>query len=276
MKVAGGSRLPIVPIAIVGGVVVVVVLLIYLITQTGKGSNASAADKAAEDQSGSIPGTFVPSQGRGHFPGGYSPNATPVPFCTGVAHSEAAANASSGTVAATATAAGTATLTPTEVVHGSGTPGTTPGVPTNCYNANPPASGRHLNVQRNVDVGGGNLIKIPPDPIVFPSEVVVPRAAIPHILEHAGVYVGYHCKDGDGACDDAVQKLGDLVNGRIDNHDNRVVMSRDPDLPEGTIGLSSWTRVLDVNYQDFDAMKGEIDRFIGKNSCRVDFEGFCR
>jgi hypothetical protein len=51
-------------------------------------------------------------------------------------------------------------------------------------------------------------------------------------------------------------------------------MAHDSDLVEGTIGLSSWTRVYDFKYEDFD--KNEVLRFIEKNSCRYDPEGFCK
>jgi hypothetical protein len=38
--------------------------------------------------------------------------------------------------------------------------------------------------------------------------------------------------------------------------------------------MASWTRVLTMTYQDFN--KNTVDDFIAKNSCRVDWEGFCR
>ncbi len=142
-----------------------------------------------------------------------------------------------------------------------------------CFNSNPPSSGDHLNVQRNVDVGGGNLINFPPDPNVYPMEIEIPRDIIPHILEHAGVFVGYNCADGDNACADVVKQLTDVVNDRIDNHDDRVVMAHDGDLPVGQIALDSWTRVDRFNYQDF--AKDRATRFISTNSCRVDPENFC-
>ena len=45
----------------------------------------------------------------------------------------------------------------------------------------------------------GNRMNIPPDPGVY--DFAIPRESIPHIEEHAGVYVGYHCV-GDAVCDD--------------------------------------------------------------------------
>ncbi len=265
VKVGGGSRFPTMPVAIAGGVVLIIALLAYLILQSNSSDTGlSGPEKAEADSSTSIPGTYVPSQGRGHFTGGYTPSRPPTPFCEGVAHSGADVQA-----AGSATPTAQATATP-----GTTTAGSTPTVPTNCYNSNPPSSGKHLNVQQNVDVGNGNIIKIPPDPDVYPSDVEIPRDAIAHALEHAGVFLGYNCKQGDTACDDVVNQIKDLVNDRIDNNDDRVTMAHDNDLIEGTIGISSWTRVYVFNYQDYD--KDAVEQFIAKNSCRFDPEGFCK
>ena len=70
-----------------------------------------------------------------------------------------------------------------------------------------------------------------------------------------------------------ISQLEDLVNDRIDNHDDRVVMANDPDLPVGTIGMSSWTRVLNMSVEDYD--EDVVEDFIGTHSCRFDPEGFC-
>ena len=104
----------------------------------------------------------------------------------------------------------------------------------------------------------------------------MPRDAIPHMLEHAGVFVGWNCASGDTACTDAAQKLKDLVNDRIDNNDNRVVMAHDNDLPAGTFGMASWTRVLNFPASDWENQKKLAEKFISVNSCRFDPEGFCR
>jgi hypothetical protein len=292
VKVAGGSRVPMMALAIGGGVVLLVALIAYLIFQATKSdSGLTAWEKAEQDSSPSIPGGFYPTQGRGHFPGNLEGHVM-TPFCDGVSQSAEAQGrngvpfSSSGTpVSGTTGAAGTPTASgptttpvPTETPDTShGTPNTTPTVPTNCYSSNPPSSGKHLNVQHNANVGNGNLINIPPDPDVYPEPVEIPRDAIPHILEHAGVYVGYHCADGDSDCQAVIDKLRDLVNDRIENHSNRVVMALDTDLPAGIIGISSWTRSEQLSYKDWDASaKKEIDHFIDVNSCRFDPEGFCR
>jgi hypothetical protein len=294
VKARGGTGLPWVPIAIAAGTFAIVLLIAYLILQArSDDSGVDAASEAEQDASTDLPGVFVPSQGRGHFSGSYTPDRPPHPFCEGVESSgEAAASpqasatsgtsptaqatGADGTPLATSTPGPTNTpggglTTPTQVAEGSPQPTATPRE--DCYASNPPSSGRHLNVQRNADVGNGNLVNIPPDPDVYPSDVEIPRDAIPHILEHAGVFVGYNCAEGDQACQDVVDQLADVVNDRIDNHDDRVVMAADSDLPVGTIGLASWTRVMNVRYADFD--KDAASDFIGTHSCRFDPEGFC-
>ncbi|MBI2724192.1 MAG: DUF3105 domain-containing protein [Chloroflexi bacterium] len=278
VKVSDGSRFPVIPIAIGLAAVVMVALLVYLARQTGT-TTTPAAEKAAADASASIPGTFVPAQGGAHVSGAFSLERTPTPFCDGVAVSEQArATAGSTTPQATATATSTATSTATPSGDSTGTsstPNATPTVPKDCYNSNPPSSGPMLGDQNRVDVGGGNLINLPPAPDVYPPEVVVPREAISHLLEHAGVYVGYNCADGDTACQDVVTDLTKLVNARIDNNDNRVVLSRDPDLPFGTVGASSWTRAIQVPTSDWANRRKDIEKFISVNSCRVDMENAC-
>lgn len=284
VKVAGGSRFPTALIAVTGGILLIAVLIVYLIIQSNSGSGSlSASEKAEQDQSTSIPGTWVQTQGRSHFPGNFSGHQM-TPFCDGVLSSDSAkltivggggTPSGSTTPARTSTSVPSATPSPsTPSAHG--TVDTTPTVPSNCYNSNPPSSGKHLNVQRGVDVGGGNIVNIPADPDVYPDEVEMPRDGIPHILEHAGLFVGWNCKSGDTACTDAAQKLKDLVNSRINNHDNRAVMAHDNDLPEGTFGLSSWTRVLNFPYTDWDQQKALAEKFISTNSCRFDPENFCR
>jgi hypothetical protein len=219
------------------------------------------------------------------------------PFCDGVTQSDLARQPHIGgqpvpTLDPNATPAGTSTTaatntpaaTPTPVVTGTGTtssgtasggsPQATPTVPSDCFTTNPPSSGQHIGVVRNIDIGGGVLTNIPPDPNVYDPDIEIPRDGIPHILEHAGVFVGYNCEEGDQACQDVIDRLTDLVNERIDINDDRVVMAHDTDLPPGTIGLSGWTRVLNMRYQDYD--EDAVRDFIGTHSCRFDPENFCR
>jgi uncharacterized protein DUF3105 len=199
-----------------------------------------------EDSNPELPGTFVPTQGRTHFQRTFDRTFPPTPFCVGVATSE-----SSG--------APSVTPPPGEFA---------------CYASNPPTSGWHLPPQRNAEVAPGAFISIPPDPDVYPPDIEIPREAIPHILEHAGVFVGYDCADGDAACQDVVEQIERVVNDRIDNHNDRVVMARDSDLPVGTIGLAAWTRVDTFSYTEFT--QDRVAGFIGTHSCRFDPEGFCR
>ncbi len=100
--------------------------------------------QAEQDQSTNIPGTYVPSQGRNHFPGGLGGHLM-TPFCVGVPSSESARLSLLGNGRASAPGSGN----------------TTPTVTTQCYASNPPSSGEHLNVERNVDVGGGSTANIP-------------------------------------------------------------------------------------------------------------------
>jgi hypothetical protein len=212
-------------------------------TAVASGQELADWEIAENDMNPDLPGTFVPSQGRQHFNYTYDPDRTPRPFCDGVATAESDGTPSVETEA------------------------------TNCYASNPPSSGQHLPSQRNADLGNGASINIPPDPDVYPSDVEIPREAIPHILEHAGVFVGYHCDDGDAACEGVVEQVERIVNDRIDSHNDRVVMARDSDLPLGSIGMSSWTRVDTFAYGGFT--EDRVEQFIATHSCRFDPEGFC-
>jgi hypothetical protein len=288
---AGGEGVPWVAVATAAGIVVVVALIVYLIYAAKNGGGTSGAQAAAEDQSSSIPGTFVPDQGRNHLAFTFSEASQrpPIPFCPGVKWSGAPDGQPSGTPASGSATPGAApsstpqpSSSPAPASSGTAASGSptgsantavaTPTVPTNCRLANPPTSGPHYNVQNNVSIKGYS-IRIPPDPNVYPDDMDIPRDAIPHILEHAGVFVGWNCAQDDSACTDAVNQVKDVVNNRIDVHHDRVVMSHDGDLVPGTIGMSSWNRVLDMPTSEFD--KGRVQDFISTNSCRVDFEGFC-
>jgi hypothetical protein len=259
--------------------------------QGGDDESLSPSEKAEQDSSPDLAGTFVPSQGRGHFNYTFSLERTPTPFCPGVRWSGAPegepdnstpAAGSTGTPAATTAASTPSAGTTGTAASGTGTPadtGTPQATPsptprTDCYASNPPSSGEHLGVQRNVDVtGNGDLINIPADPDVYPEDITIPREAIPHGLEHAGIYVGWNCAEGDQACRDVVDDLASLVNDRIDNHDDRVAMARDPDIPVGEIGVASWTRFLLFPYGEYE--RDAVETFISDHACRFDPEGFC-
>jgi hypothetical protein len=220
-------------------------LVVLVLSACGDDGGGTAPDL---DPSTALPGTFVPSQGRGHFNRTFNPDTPPLPFCDGVATDESAGAAS--------------VAVPTPVAGG----------PNSCYASNPPSSGWHLPSQRNVEVVPGARINIPPDPDVYPPDIEIPREAIPHVLEHAGVFVAYNCADGDAACAHVVTQLERIANDRIDN-DDRVVMARSSDLPAGTIGMSSWTRVETFPHAEFT--QDRVVNFISTHSCRFDPEGFC-
>jgi hypothetical protein len=292
----GGGGVPWTPIAIVGGFIAIALLIVYLIMQQGGDDDSlTPSERAEQDSSPELAGTFVPSQGRGHFNYTFSLERTPTPFCPGVRWSEAPEGQPDNTTPTTGTPEATGTAaesTPTPGTTGtpaSGTPASGTGTPaaegtaqgtatptprTDCYASNPPSSGEHLGVQRNVDVtGNGDLINIPADPDVYPDDIIIPREAIPHGLEHAGIYIGWNCAEGDQACADVVDDLRSLTNDRIDNHDDRVAMARDPDIPVGEIGIASWTRFILVPYSEYE--RGVFEDFISDHSCRFDPEGFC-
>jgi hypothetical protein len=112
-------------------------------------------------------------------------------------------------------------------------------------------------------------LRIPPDPGVYDFDV--PREAIPHIQEHAGLYVGYNCGNDD--CRSSVARLKDLVTQEI-ALGARVVMSPDADLGQNTIGLASWTRVDTFDAADYS--DDRVRKFIKTHSCRFDPELFCK
>jgi hypothetical protein len=137
-----------------------------------------------------------------------------------------------------------------------------------CYASNPPTSGQHIGVISGVKLDGGQTVNIPPDPGVY--AYAFPKEAIPHIEEHAGVFVGYNCESS--LCDDVVAEVRALVEEQLDLG-ARVVMAPYPDLTSERIGLASWTR-----YQVFtpaEYSEGDVRRFIETHSCRVDYENLC-
>jgi hypothetical protein len=243
------------------GAAIVALLVGYLITQASASSDGhSSGDHAALNDSPDLPGTFVPAQGGSHLGYSFTMSHTPVPYCEGVEWSGAGSTPEP-------TQTPTNTATPAATVTG------TPTVREDCYLTNPPSSGPMLGGQRAADVGNGVRMTLPPDPDVYPRDVDIPREGITHTLEHAGVFVAYNCAQDDQACWDVVSDLEDLVNKRIDNYDNRVVMGYFSDLPQGQIGLSAWTRVDRFPYQEYDRKRAE--QFIAAHSCRYDEEGIC-
>lgn len=141
------------------------------------------------------------------------------------------------------------------------------GIADTCYASNPPTSGRHVPVVRNVRIGN-QIVDLPPEPGIY--EVEIPREAIPHLQEHAGVFLGYNC--ASDACDDAVASVRALVAEEL-ALGARVIMSPDSDLPEDTIGLASWTRFDTFAAEEYTDER--VRSFIEAHSCRFDPEGIC-
>ena len=138
-----------------------------------------------------------------------------------------------------------------------------------CYASKPPSSGLHVPVQRIAPLFDGSRVPLPPDPGIYESEY--PREAIPHIQEHAGVFVGYNCVSD--ACLGAVQDARDVVLQQL-SLGARVVFAPFGDLDEDTFGLASWTRVDTFAASDYEDER--LRGFIQSHSCRFDPEGFCR
>lgn len=137
-----------------------------------------------------------------------------------------------------------------------------------CYASNPPTSGLHVAVQRDAQLGDGNVINIPPDPGIYEFEI--PREAIPHLQEHAGLFLGYRCDDP--ACEAIVERTRALVEEEL-SLGARVVMAPSSDLAEDTMALASWTRIDSFSLEDFG--EARVRDFIKAHSCRFDPEGFC-
>lgn len=137
-----------------------------------------------------------------------------------------------------------------------------------CYASNPPSSGLHMGVMGDYVLADGSTVDIPPPPGVY--DVALPRESIPHMLEHAGVYVGYNCLSQ--ACQDAARRLTDLVAQQVDAG-KRVVLAPSPDLAVDTFGMSAWTRVFVLGATEYN--DSLILGFIDAHSCRFDPEGFC-
>jgi len=138
-----------------------------------------------------------------------------------------------------------------------------------CYASRPPTSGLHVPVQRAARLSRGVTTLIPPDPGIY--EFDLPREVVPHIQEHAGVFVGYNCAS-DG-CRDAVKRLRDVVGQEL-SIGGRIVMTPFSDLDPDTIALASWTRVDTFDAASFDPAR--VRDFIKAHSCRYDPEDFCR
>jgi hypothetical protein len=137
-----------------------------------------------------------------------------------------------------------------------------------CYSTVPPTSGLHLGVQRNVRLASADVVNIPPDPAIYDFEI--PREAIPHLQEHAGVFLGYNCASDD--CRATVNRIERLVEEEL-ALGARVVMAPLSDLDPDAIALASWTRLDSFTAAGYSDQR--VRSFIKAHSCRFDPEGFC-
>lgn len=184
------------------------------------------ADEIAEaNDDPSLPGQFVPSQGRSHTQAW--PLAQRVEYCL------------------------------PETVRD------------DCYASMPPSSGLHLPVQRGVALADGSVVTLPPDPGIYNWDM--PREAIPHLQEHAGVFIGFNCATDE--CRGVVLETGRIAQQEL-SLGARVVMAEFSDLPPDTIGMAAWTRVDMFPAAEFSDER--VRGFIKAHSCRFDPEGFCR
>lgn len=184
-----------------------------------------------------LPGRFYASQGREHHAVSFSDH-TPTPFCPGVINAA---------------------------------PGASPAP--YCYASNPPSSGIHLQEEQAVDVGGGVLMNIPPEPGLYRRGTKIPRDAIPALLERGGVYVGYNCGGNELECLGVVESLSSVVQELVYDEGLPVVMAEDSDLPPHYVALASWTRVYEYPYALYSLELSR--RFIVVHACRFDPDGAC-
>lgn len=89
-----------------------------------------------------------------------------------------------------------------------------------------------------------------------------------HNMEHAGVVVWYNTDDADviGALEDFA--LDQFVAGV------RLVVTPYPDMADGTIAITTWSRRDAFPAAELDAER--LQRFMDANYCRFDPEGLCR
>lgn len=148
---------------------------------------------------------------------------------------------------------------PGERFESNGNVHVTPGEAHGAYFSNPPTSGWHY---AEVPKAG--------EPY---SQAAAPEA-LPHYMEHGGVWVTYTCPDG---CDDLVQELRALVIRQTDDKDNPVALTAYPATgrtpPEHRINVLAWQYKLGMDELD----RGKINNFIERHACRYNPEGpgFC-
>ena len=128
------------------------------------------------------------------------------------------------------------------------------------YATNPPTSGPH------------NPVPLPAGVYRDPEQAPAERAV--HSMEHASAIIWYNCEAG-GLDEDECNAMVDDLRERYENlltgqSGGALLIINNPD-QESFLALTSWTRLLELDEFDEEA----IDEFIDVNRCRFDPEGFC-
>lgn len=116
------------------------------------------------------------------------------------------------------------------------------------YNSDPPTSGPHL------------------PPLQRPGVYTQPFApqALPHFMEHGGVWVLYNCPAG---CDADLTSLQSLVN-RAASQGRPAALAPYP-LTTGRFAVAAWQYLLTLDTLD----PAQIERFVEQHACRYNPEG---
>jgi len=120
----------------------------------------------------------------------------------------------------------------------------------NCYTSNPPTSG-----PMSGQTGGFRIYQNP-----------VPKEALLHTMEHAGVVVWYNTDN------DAIKKqLESVVKDQQDRR-RLVAMVPYPEMEPDTIALTAWTRLDKFSVDDFSRKR--VEEFVAAHNKRYNPEGF--
>jgi hypothetical protein len=128
------------------------------------------------------------------------------------------------------------------------------------YATNPPTSGPH------------NPVPLPAGVYRDPEQAPEERAL--HSMEHASAVIWYNCEAGgldDEECTAFIDELRDRYESLLTGQSGGALLIINNPTMEHFIALTSWTRLLELDEYDEEA----IDEFIEVNRCRFDPEGFC-
>jgi Protein of unknown function (DUF3105) len=128
------------------------------------------------------------------------------------------------------------------------------------YNTDPPTSGPH------------NPVPLPSGVYRDPEQAPEERAV--HAMEHASAIIWYNCEAGEldeDECTAFVDELRDKYESLLTGQSGGALLIINRPEMEHFIALTSWTRLLELDEFDEDA----LDEFLDANRCRFDPEGFC-